>query len=103
MPDSLLRAGTCNVRTLSGRMGAVMDMATEAGIHILCLQETKLTSGGIHALRQAFRHRGWRFVPGELHFDQQGKASGGVAIVGGAGGLSPGCFPPWSHHGGQGP
>ena len=81
MPDSLLRAGTCNVRTLSGRMGAVMDMATEAGIHILCLQETKLTSEGIHALRQAFRHRGWRFLPGELHFDQQGKASGGVAIV----------------------
>ena len=80
MPDSLLRAGTCNVRTLSGRMGAVMDMATEAGIHILCLQETKLTSEGIHALRQAFQHRG-RFLPGELHFDQQGKASDGVAIV----------------------
>ena len=75
MPDSLLRAGTCNVRTLSGRMGAVMDMATEAGIHILCLQETKLTSEGIHALRQAFRHRGWRFLPGELHFDQQGRAA----------------------------
>ena len=50
MTDSLLRVGTCNVRTMAGRMGAIMDMAADAHLHILCLQETKLRTEGIHRL-----------------------------------------------------
>ena len=81
MPDSLLRVGTCNVRTMAGRMGAIMDMAADAHLHILCLQETKLRTEGIHALRQAFRAKGWRFMPGGFRQDAQGKPDGGVAFV----------------------
>ena len=58
-----------------------MDMAADAGLHILCLQETMLNAEGIHALRQAFRSKGWHFIPGSLTFDSQGKPADGVAIV----------------------
>ena len=40
-PEPTVKAGTCNVRSLPGRLGAVSDMATNAGVNILCLQETK--------------------------------------------------------------
>ena len=62
-------------------MGAIMDMAADAHLHILCLQETKLRTEGIHALRQAFRAKGWRFMPGGFRQDAQGKPDGGVAFV----------------------
>ena len=81
MPKSSLRVGTCNVRSLTGKMGAVMDLAANAGVNLLCLQETKLTQEGLHAMRQAFRAKGWKLLPGPLAVDSAGKASGGVAVI----------------------
>ncbi|CAE7618135.1 unnamed protein product [Symbiodinium sp. CCMP2592] len=46
-----------------GKMGSVMDLAANAGVDVLCLQETKLTEEG------------------PLAFDCEGKACGGVAFV----------------------
>ncbi|CAE7514892.1 unnamed protein product [Symbiodinium sp. CCMP2592] len=43
--------------------------------------ETKLTTEGLHAMRQAFHAKGWRLLPGPLAYDSEGKACGGVAIV----------------------
>ena len=81
MPEPTVRAGTCNVRSLPGRLGAVSDMAANAGVNILCLQETKLSVEGVHSIRQYFRAKGWHFLHGPLDFDAAGKSSGGVAIV----------------------
>ncbi|CAE7741710.1 unnamed protein product [Symbiodinium sp. CCMP2592] len=58
-----------------------MDMAANAAVNVLCLQETKLTTEGLHAMRQAFHAKGWRLLPGPLDYDSEGKACGGVAIV----------------------
>ena len=63
MMRSFLRVGTCNVRSLTGKMGSVMDLAANAGVNVLCLQETKLTEEGIHSMRQAFHAKGWRLHP----------------------------------------
>ena len=62
-------------------MGAIMDMAANAHLHTPCLQETKLKTEGIHALCQAFKAEGWRFMPGGFPLDAQGKPVGGVVLV----------------------
>ena len=38
---SLIRVGTLNIGTMTGRGGELADMMEQRNVHILCLQETK--------------------------------------------------------------
>ena len=41
-PSATLRMGTLNVRSLSGRLGGVLDLANLHALHVMCLQETRV-------------------------------------------------------------
>ena len=75
--SATLRVGTCNIRSLTGKMGAVMALAATTGVNLLCLQEARLTAEGAHAMRQGFRAKGWKLLHGPLALDGRG----GVAVV----------------------
>ena len=53
-----LQLGTLNVRTLAGRMGAVLTLASHVGLDVLLMQETRvpdLTWGAVDgAARQSW-------------------------------------------------
>ena len=75
-----LRLGTLNVRTLSGRLPAVLELAAHADLDIVCLQETRLVDEGVKAATSAARAASWQFVPGPQTFDSRGKPTAGVAL-----------------------
>ena len=63
---SRLRLGTLNfnVRTLSGRLPAVLEFAVHADLDIVCLQETRLVDESVKAATSGARAASWQFVPG---------------------------------------
>ena len=76
-----LRVGTLNVRTLTGKIGAVAALATEAGVNVLAMQETRLASDAARSSTSAFRAAGWTLHQGPQGRDGRGAASAGVAII----------------------
>ena len=54
---SRLRLGTLNfnVRTLSGRLPAVLEFAVHADLDIVCLQETRLVDESVPPAGKAYR------------------------------------------------
>ena len=81
MSGSKMRVGTLNVRTLSGRLPAVLELAAHANLDILCLQETRLQDESVKAATAAARAASWQFVPGPQLEDSQGKPRAGVAFL----------------------
>ena len=70
MKDSkTLRVGTLNVRTLTGKIGAVAALATEAGVNVLAMQETRLASDAARSSSSAFRAAGWTLHQGPQRLD----------------------------------
>ena len=73
MKDSkTLRVGTLNVRTLTGKIGAVAALATEAGVNVLAMQETRLSSDAARSSSSAFRAAGWTLHQGPQGRDGRG-------------------------------
>ena len=76
-----IRVGTMNVRTLTGRIGAVAALATEMGINILAMQETRLASDATRSSHAAFRAAGWTLHQGTQGRDGRGVVTAGVACI----------------------
>ena len=83
--------GTLNVRTLTGKIGAVAALATEAGVNVLAMQETRLASDAARSSTSAFRAaagtsratRTWSGVSRRgHHHGRAGPASGDSASYG---------------------
>ena len=81
MTGSRLRVGTLNVRALSGRLPAVLELAAQAALDILCLQETRLLDESVKAAATAANACSWKFVPGPQAMDAQGRPRAGVAFL----------------------
>ena len=64
---------------LTGKIGAVAALATEAGVNVLAMQETRLDAE--RSSSSAFRAAGWTLHQGPQGRDGRGAASAGVAIV----------------------
>ena len=80
LPSTPLRIGTLNVRTLAGRLGAVLDLAHRHSLHICCLQETRLPADSAEAVILAARAAGWQTLYGKQGVDARGNIIGGTLI-----------------------
>ena len=76
-----LRIGTVNVATRSGRFTEVMEEAIACGIHVLCMQETRLSPNSIKAAQDMARKRGWQLLCRPAPLDAAGKHTGGLAVL----------------------
>ena len=76
-----LRIATYNVQTLQGKSESVLDLMANEHIDILCLQETRLSTDGLEAVRRAVRQRGWTILCSEPALDAAGRICGGVAFI----------------------
>ena len=61
---SRLQLGTLNVRTLAGRMGAVLTLASHVGLDVLLMQETRVPDLTWVAGRHFAARRRW--IPGGM-------------------------------------
>ena len=59
--SSTLRLGTMNVRSLSGRLGGVFELAKTEQIDVLCLQETRVYVDNWSAVKSAANQRKCKF------------------------------------------
>ena len=73
--------GTLNVQSLTGKVGAVTEAATSAGVNVLALQETMLASDAYRSTAAAFRAGGWSFYRGPQGCDSRGAVAAGVAFI----------------------
>ena len=76
-----LRVGTLNVRSLTGKVGAVAALAAEARVNVLAMQETMISQDSIKATANAFRAAGWELHRGSQGLDARGGACSGVAFI----------------------
>ena len=79
--DRGLWVGTLNVQSLTGKVGAVTEAATSAGVNVLALQETMLASDAYRSTAAAFRAGGWSFHRGPQGCDSRGAVAAGVAFI----------------------
>ena len=75
-----LRVGTMNVRSLSGRLGGVFDLAAKQSIDVVCLQETRVNHDSWSAITMAAKKLGWQTFPGVQNLDSAGSVSGGTLV-----------------------
>ena len=81
LPDATaLHVGTLNVRALSHRLGAVLALAADNALQILCLQESRLSSDCFGTVRRAAHLAGWEFHSGSQTLDASGHPFGGVCL-----------------------
>ena len=75
-----LRVGTMNVRSLSGRLGGVFDLAAKQSIDVVCLQETRVNHDSWTAITMTAKKLGWQTFPGVQYLDSAVSVTGGTLI-----------------------
>ena len=78
-----------NVTSLLGKRHVVIDRFDDLGASVVLMQETKHDDKDMSQVNLAFRPRGWRTIWGPSGPKNRSAASGGVAIAGPEGSLSP--------------
>ena len=58
-PSTMLRMGTFNVRSLSGRKGGVLDLANLHALHVMCLQPLDSFAPAADAHERGGDHSEW--------------------------------------------
>ena len=79
--SSTLRLGTMNVRSLSGRLGGVFELAKTEQIDVLCLQETRVNVDSWSAVKSAANQRKWQVFPGGQGVDAKNVVIGGTLVL----------------------
>ena len=69
-----------NVRSLSGRLGGVFDLAAKQSVDGVCLQETRVNHYRWSAITMAAKKLGWQTFPGVQKLDSAGSVSGGTLV-----------------------
>ena len=80
-PSATLRMETLNVRSLSGRLGGVLDLANLHALHVMCFQETRVHQDSWSAVCIAAKKSGWDVYPGKQDTDSSGAVVGGTLIL----------------------
>ena len=75
-----LRVGTMNVRSLSGRLGGVFDLAAKQSIDVVCLQETRVNHDSWTAITMTAKKLGWQTFRGVQNLDSAVSVIGGTLI-----------------------
>ena len=80
-PSATLRMETLNVRSLSGRLGGVLDLANLHALHVMCFQETRVHQDSWSVVCIAAKKSGWDVYPGKQDTDSSGAVVGGTLIL----------------------
>eukprot|EP00969_Alexandrium_andersonii_P299540 13242874-Alexandrium_andersonii.AAC.1 len=64
-----VRLATCNVQTLNGRLGAMLEYCDRFSIDVLCLQETRISLDVLPSLQEAARSAGYALLSGPAVLD----------------------------------
>lgn len=70
-----------NVRSLSGRLGGVFELAKTEQIDVLCLQETRVNVDSWSAVKSAANQRKWQVFPGGQGVDAKNVVIGGTLVL----------------------
>ena len=76
-----LAVGTLNVRSLSFKLGAVLELANSQDLSLLCLQETRIGSDSVNAVRTTAKSAGYQLFLGSQTCDAGGSPYAGVSFL----------------------
>ena len=77
----VIRIGTLNVQSLTGKMPQVITLAETHNLDVLCLQETRLTPDNLLSAQHAAKKAGWQWIAGETASNAIGGPQAGVATL----------------------